>query len=147
MEFRQRWQFGRTLRGGLRCTRNSSGCRSQLIVRKSGGALEAAAQFPKTLRAACIAALLVNLLEMRGEFRGAAVVAGAQDKVEQLFECGRVSRCAPQDRFEQSDGFLRQAVAGKKIHVGKRLGNEFFRFLVERCFRRHFWFCDGHRFR
>src|SRR5260370_14773966 len=49
--------------------------RRQFFVRQACRALEAAAQFLEAFRAADVSTLGVNLLQLRGEFRGAAVVA------------------------------------------------------------------------
>ena len=103
----------------------------QFFVRQSSGALEAAAQFTEAFRTARVAGLAVNLFQLRGEFGSAAVVAGAKNEVEQFFECRSVARCAAQDGFEQSNGFLREAVAGEQVHVGERLRDKFLCFFVE----------------
>ena len=56
---------------------------------------------------------LMKLFELRRKFGGAAIVAGAENEVEKFFERGSVTRRTAQNRFEQTDGFLRQAIAGE----------------------------------
>ncbi len=72
----------------------------------------------------------------RGEFRRAAIVAGADGKIEQAFQDGRVSRGALQHGFQQIDRFLRQTVTGKQIDIGQSLRDVTLRFFVERRFGR-----------
>src|SRR6266576_3654670 len=112
------------------CFRRGCGT-SQFLVRKSGGALEAAAQFRKALGAALVAGLGMNLFELRSQFGGAAVVAGAENKIEKFFEGGGMTRGAAQNGLEQSDGLLRETVAGKQVYVGERLCDESLRLLVQ----------------
>src|ERR1700674_125111 len=121
-------RFGRNGRRGT-CT-----CR-QLRVAESRGPLEAAAQFTKTLGTTLVTPLAVDLLQLCGELRGTAVVAGAEDKVEQLFPRRRTPWGAAQNRFEETDRLLRKPVTGEEIDVGERLGDEFLCFLVERWLR------------
>ena len=88
----------------------------------------------------------MNLLELRGELRGATVIARAQHKIQQLLERRRVPRRAAQNRFQQTDRLLRQAIAGEQIDVGQRLRDEFLGVFVERCFgtdRRRWWRCTA----
>src|SRR6266566_1952877 len=73
----------------------------------------------------------MNLFELRSQFGGAAVVAGAENKIEKFFEGGGMTRGAAQNGLEQSDGLLRETVAGKQVYVGERLRDECLRLLVE----------------
>ena len=88
-----------------------AGC--QFRVGKTGGALESAPELAEALGTAQVGAFDVDLLELGSEFGSAAVVARAEDKVEKLFECGGVSRCAAQNSFEKADSFLSETVAGE----------------------------------
>src|SRR5260370_17166971 len=58
-------------------------------------------------------------------------MAGAENKVQKFLKGRRMARSTGQNRLEQPDGFLRQTVARKQIHVGKRLSDEFLRFFVQ----------------
>src|SRR5207249_9096630 len=73
----------------------------------------------------------MNLFELRSQFGGAAVVAGAENKIEKFFEGGGMTRGAAQNGLEQSDGLLRETVAGKQVYVGERLCDESLRLLVQ----------------
>src|SRR5438034_4444522 len=73
----------------------------------------------------------MNLFELRSQFGGAAVVAGAENKIEKFFEGGGMTRGAAQNGLEQSDGLLRETVAGKHVYVGERLCDESLRLLVQ----------------
>ena len=123
--FGLRGRNGRSLCGNLRRAK-------QFFVGQASSTLEAAAQFGKTFGSARIAALTVNCFELRRKFRGAAIVAGTQHEIEQFFERRRVARRAAQNRFEQADRLLRQAVAREEIDVGERLRDKFLSFIVER---------------
>jgi len=63
--------------------------------------LEAAAKFLKPFCAAGISALCVDLLELRGKFRRAAVVARAENEIEQFLDsdCGPVK--GDRERLQQ----------------------------------------------
>ena len=74
----------------------------------------------------------MNLLKLGSEFRGTAVVASTEHKVEKFFEGGGVPRSAAQNGFEKADGFLRQTVAGKKIDIGEGLSDELLGLFVKR---------------
>ena len=104
---------------------------------ESGGALEAAAKFGKSLRARAVVALHRNLLEKRGELRGAAVIARTDGKIEQALEDRGVARRALQDGFQEIDRFLRQAIAGKQIDIGQSLRDVSLSFFFERRLGRH----------
>ena len=106
----------------------------EIFVGETRGALEAAAKFAETLGSAGVALLVMNLFELRGKFGGAPIVAGTEDEIEKFFQRRGVTRRAAQNRFEQADGFLRQAVAGEEVYVGKRLSDELLRVVVERRF-------------
>src|SRR5262249_20580103 len=116
----------RLLGGGLRG--------HEFFVGNSRGALEAAAKFAETLGAGRFAPFLVNLFELRSKFCGAAIVSRAKNEIEKFFEGRRMARSATENCFKQADRFLRQAVAGKEIDVGKRLRDEFLRFFVDGIF-------------
>src|SRR5580692_9746225 len=73
----------------------------------------------------------MNMFELRSQFRSAAVIACAKHEVQKLFERRSVRWSAAQNRFEQTDGFLGQAVAGEEIDVGQRLGDKLLRLLVK----------------
>src|SRR5690348_7939883 len=73
----------------------------------------------------------MNLLELRRQFGGAAVVTGAKNKIEQLFERGRVARGPAQNGFEQADSLLGKAVAGKQVDVSERLRDKFLGLIVQ----------------
>src|SRR5215472_4277613 len=124
--------FGRLFGGsGLRgWLRRGCGTR-QVLVRESGGTLEAATQFRKALGAALVPCLGMNLLELRGQFGSAAIVAGAENKIEKFFKRRGMTRGAAQNRLEQSDSLLCETIAGKQVHVGERLRDEFLRLLIQ----------------
>ncbi len=119
---------------GLRHRRRN--CCRDLVVGQTGGALEPPPQFAKSLAAASISALRVNVFQVRGKFRCSPVVARAQHKVQKLFQGRRVHRGAPQNRFQQSDRFLRQSIAGEQIHVRQRLRDKSLCFFVQLRFSR-----------
>src|SRR6266700_1405642 len=104
----------------------------QFRIRQTSGTLEAAAQFPKSFGAALVARLTMDLFQLRGEFGGAPVVTCAEDEVEQFFECRRVARRAAQNGLKQTNGFLRESVAGEQVDVGERLRDELLCLFVER---------------
>src|SRR5215470_17696950 len=74
----------------------------------------------------------MSSFQLCGKFRGAPVIARPEYKIEKLFEGWRMAWRAAQDRFEQANRFLRQTVAGKQIHIGERLRDEFLCFCIER---------------
>ncbi len=129
VEFRLDDGNGKFRRGGGRGLRGF-----WLVFRRgdSGRALEAAAEFGKSLRARAVIALDGNLLEKRGEFHGAAVIARTDGKIEQALEDGSVARGALQDGFQEINRFLRQAIAGKQIDIGQSLRDVTLRFFIER---------------
>src|SRR5260370_20247180 len=69
--------------------------RSQFFVRQACRALEAAAQFLEAFRAADVSTLGVNLLQLRGEFRGAAGVPPPQNQIHPSLVCLCVPPPAP----------------------------------------------------
>src|SRR5262249_6542579 len=107
-----------------------SGLGKQILIGKAGGTLEAASKFAETFRAGCFAAFFVNLFELRGKFRCAAVVSCTKNEVEKFFECRGVARRAAKNSFEKADGFLSKAVACEKVYVRERLSNELLRLFV-----------------
>src|SRR5205814_7598532 len=98
------------------------------------GALKAAAKFAEAVRAGGVAALRMNAFELGSEFGCAAVIAGAENEIQQFFACRCVLRGAAKNGLEQADGFLSKTVAGKEVDVGERLRNEFLRVVVDRLF-------------
>ena len=42
-----------------------------------------------------------------------------------------MARRAPQNSFQQTNGFLRQPITGKEVDIGERLGDKFLRFVIE----------------
>src|SRR5258707_14186508 len=73
----------------------------------------------------------MNLLQLCGKFRGAAVVAGAQDEIQQFLERRGMLRRSPEDRLQQTYSFLRQSITRKKVNIRQRLRNEFLRLIIE----------------
>ncbi len=73
----------------------------------------------------------MELLQLPGKFRGAAIVARAENEVQQLLERGSVTRRTPQNGFQQTDSFLGQPITGKEIDIGQRLSDELLRFVIE----------------
>ena len=110
-------------------------CCGDFVVVQPGGALESAAQLPKTFAAADISTARMNVFQLRGKLRRAAVVAGTQHEIQQFFQRRCVRGSAAQDRFKQADGFLRQSVAGEQVHIGQRLRDELLRVFVQFRFR------------
>src|SRR4051794_41009761 len=73
----------------------------------------------------------MNLLQLGSKLRSAAVVAGAKDKIQQFLKSGSVLGRSPEDRFEQTYGFLCEPITGEKIYIGERLRNKLLGFVVE----------------
>ena len=73
----------------------------------------------------------MKFFKTSSKFGCATVIGRGENKIQKLFECRRVTRRAPQNSFEQADGFLREAVAREQIDVRERLGDKFLRVFVE----------------
>ena len=73
----------------------------------------------------------MDLLELSGQFRGAALVARAQVEVEQALECGRMPWRTLQDVLEEVRGLLRKPVAREEVHIGQRLRDIALRLLIK----------------
>ena len=116
--------FGRRSGGsGLR--------RGQIFIAQTSSALETAAKLLEAFRAADVSALRVNLLQLCGKFRGAAIVACAKDEIQELLERRGVARRSSEDSIEQTYGFLRESVTRKEVNIRQRLRNEFLCFVVK----------------
>src|SRR5260370_34401168 len=96
---RRRWVRG--LLGRRFCRWNHT---CQFLVGQTSGTLEAAAQFPKSFRAALVARFTMDPLQERCEFGGAPIVASTKDKVGRLLARRRVARRAAQASLEPPNG-------------------------------------------
>ena len=94
---------GRSDRRGGRCRR----LRHDVRIGEARSFLISSAQLAETLGAARVSAPVVELLELRGKFGSAAIVAGAENEIEQFFESRSVLWGTAQNGFEQAHGFLR----------------------------------------
>jgi hypothetical protein len=134
------WRFGGSesflLDGnlGIRVFLRGRASSQKICVGKARGTLKAAAQFTKALSTGRVTAFRMNALKFGGKFGGAAVVAGAENEIQQFFKRRSMARGAAKNRFEKADGFLRQSVAGEEIDIRKRLRNKLLRFVVQRIF-------------
>ena len=104
---------------------------ASFFVRRARSTLKATTQFAKTFSIYCVAALRVNLLKLRCQFGGSPVIPCAQVQIEQTLERGSVFRYSLQHIIEQLDGFLRQPIARKQVHISERLANETLHFIIE----------------
>ena len=91
--------------------------------RMAGSAFETAPKFSVFFGGGAILAIDRNLFKHGRQLHGAVAIARADGQVEEALQNRGVQRCAFQDGFKQVDRFLREAVAGKQIDVGQRLGN------------------------
>src|SRR2546427_8657309 len=95
------------------------------------GLLEAVAQIGEAFGGVCIPALRVDLLELRGQFRGSFLIACAKIMIEQALERRCVIRNSLQEHFEEIDSLLSETVARKQVYIGERLRHVPLCFLIE----------------